>query len=156
MTQNNVKSAKQLDAVLPEIMNELLGSPYVLTTNNIHITVRPEFVDSQFSGLGNLYVWLYHVRIENRGEESVKLINRYWKIIDEKGTIQEVNGEGVVGEQPTILPSNGFQYESGVHLRHPSGIMTGYYQMQKSNGEIFEVKIPTFSLDVPNAKSVIN
>lgn len=86
----------------------------------------------------------------------MKLINRYWKIIDEKGIIQEVNGEGVVGEKPVILPNNSFQYESGVHLRHPSGIMTGYYQMQKNNGEIFDVKIPTFSLDVPSIKPVIN
>ncbi len=156
MKQNNLKSSKQLDALLPKIMTELLGNPYSSTTSGIEITVRPEFVDSQFSSIGNLYVWLYNVRIDNRSPESVKLINRYWKIIDEKGTVQEVNGEGVVGDQPVILSNNSFQYESGVHLRHPSGIMTGHYQMQKNDGTVFDVKIPTFSLDVPNAKSVIN
>lgn len=156
MTQNNLKSSRQLDSVLPTITNELLGSPYVSITNGIQITVRPEFIDSQFSAIGNLFVWIYHVRIDNRSLETIKLINRYWKIIDEKGIIQEVNGEGVVGDQPVILSNNSFQYESGVHLRHPSGIMTGHYQMQKDNGELFNVKIPTFSLDIPNTKSVIN
>lgn len=156
MSQNNIKSAKQFDTVLPAIISELLGNSYTSTTDGIQITVRSEFIDSQFSTIGNLYVWLYHVRIDNRSPETIKLINRYWKIIDEKGTVQEVNGEGVVGEQPTILANNSFQYESGVHLRHPSGIMTGHYQMQKNNGEVFDVKIPAFSLDVPNVKSVIN
>ncbi len=155
MTQNNLKSGKNQDAV-SAIMSELLGSPYVSTTSDIEITVRPEFVDSQFSSAGSLYVWIYHVRIDNYSSETIKLINRYWKIIDEKGTIQEVNGEGVVGEQPTILPNNSFQYESGVHLRYPSGIMTGHYQMQRADGTTFNVKIPTFSLDIPNAKLVIN
>lgn len=156
MTQNNLKSAKQLDTLLPTIISDILGSPYTSNTENIQITVRPEFVDSQFSSLGNLYVWIYHVRIDNHSSDNVKLTNRYWKIIDEKGSVQEVNGEGVVGEQPTILSNNSFQYESGVHLRHPSGIMMGHYQMQKSDGTSFNAKIPTFSLDVPNTKTVIN
>ncbi len=96
------------------------------------------------------------MRIDNRSGETAKLVNRYWKIIDEKGVIQEVSGEGVVGEQPIILANNSYQYESGVHLRHPSGIMTGHYQMQKDSGELFNVKIPTFSLDVPSIKPVIH
>ncbi len=152
----NIKSTRQLDTVLPMIANELLGNAYTAITDGIHISVRTEFVDSQFSGTGALYVWMYNIRIDNRGNEAVKLINRYWKIIDEKGTIQEISGEGVVGEQPTILPNNSFQYESGVHLRHPSGIMTGHYQMSKSSGELFDVKVPAFSLDIPNVKTVIN
>ncbi len=156
MKQNNLKSLRQLDTAIPEMMDELFDSPYSLMTNGINITVRPEFVDSQFSAIGNLYVWIYHVRIDNRSNETVKLINRYWKIIDEKGTVQEVSGDGVVGEQPTILPNNSFQYESGVHLRYPSGIMTGHYQMRKDSGEVFTVKVPTFSLDLPSAKLVIN
>lgn len=155
MTQN-IKPSKQLDTVLPTLVNEWLGSPYVAITEGIQVSVRSEFIDSQFSGIGSLYVWMYHVRIDNCSSEAVKLTGRYWKIIDEKGTVQEVSGEGVVGEQPTILPNNSFQYESGVHLRHPSGIMTGHYQMRKSGGELFDVKIPAFSLDVPTVKTVIN
>jgi ApaG protein len=84
------------------------------------------------------------------------LVNRHWRIIDEQGLTQEVDGEGVVGEQPQIISGNAFQYSSGVHLRHPSGIMSGHYQMQKENGEMFEAKIPAFSLDVPSIKTVIN
>jgi ApaG protein len=91
----------------------------------------------------------------------VKLVNRYWRIIDEKGIVQEVNGEGVIGEQPIIAANGSYQYSSGVHLRYPSGIMTGQYKMQKiglvePQDQSFDVKIPTFSLDVPGAKTVIN
>ena len=96
------------------------------------------------------------MRLDNKKTESVKLTSRYWRIIDEQGVVQEVNGEGVVGEQPIIAAGASYQYSSGVHLRHPSGIMTGTYQMQKNNLESFEVKIPTFSLDVPSVKSIIN
>ncbi|NBV06923.1 MAG: Co2+/Mg2+ efflux protein ApaG [Proteobacteria bacterium] len=156
MTKNNIKSSSLNDVFFPSDSGDLISNDYLSITHGIQITVRPEFVDSQFSAIGNLFVWIYHVRIDNRSMETIKLVNRYWKIIDEKGTVQEVNGEGVVGSQPLILPNNSFQYESGVHLRHPSGIMTGHYQMQKNNGELFNTKIPAFSLDVPNAKSVIN
>lgn len=158
MTQRIFKTTKSKlsDTILPSITSGPLDSSYSADTNGIHISVRPEFVDSQFSSIGNLFVWVYHVRIDNYSGETAKLINRYWKIIDEKGVIQEVNGEGVVGEQPVILANNSYQYESGVHLRHPSGIMTGHYQMQKDSGELFNVKIPTFSLDMPSSKSVIN
>lgn len=134
-----------------------INKPYIATTENIQITVWPEFIDSKSSAMGDLFIWAYHVRIDNKSFDSVKLINRYWRIIDEKGIVQEVNGEGVVGEQPIIAPNSSYQYSSGVHLRYPSGIMAGQYQMKKiENGEVFDVKIPTFSLDVPSVKSVIN
>lgn len=129
---------------------------YSEITQNIHITVWPEFIDSKSSIIGDLFIWAYHVRIDNKSSESVKLINRNWRIIDEKGIVQEVRGEGVIGEQPTILAGGSYQYSSGVHLRYPSGIMTGKYQMLKDNLEVFDAKIPTFSLDVPSIKSVIN
>jgi ApaG protein len=133
------------------------GKAYIAITSDVQISVWPEFVDSKSSIIGDLYIWSYHVRIENRKNEPVKLISRYWRIIDEKGGVQEVNGEGVVGEQPIIAANSIYQYSSGVHLRHPSGIMMGKYQMKKvEGGEIFDVKIPTFSLDVPNLISVIN
>lgn len=129
---------------------------YSAITSGIEITVWPEFVDSQVSVLGNLFIWAYHVRIDNRSNEPIKLTARHWKIVDEQGTVQEVDGEGVVGEQPHILPFESFQYSSGVHLRVPSGIMGGHYLMKKENGELIEAKIPAFSLDVPSAKAVVN
>jgi ApaG protein len=142
-------------------MTTLSDKPYIANTNNIEITVWPEFIDSKSSVIGDLFIWAYHIRIDNKSAESVKLTSRYWRIIDEQGVVQEVSGEGVVGEQPLIASGSSYQYSSGVHLRYPSGIMTGHYQMKQLNSltgieETFNVKIPTFSLDVPSVKSVIN
>jgi len=141
----------------PELISQ---KPYISQTNNIKITVWPEFIDSKSSSIGDLFMWAYHVRIENYSKQKIKLINRCWKIIDEKGFIQEVSGKGVIGEQPTINIDSSYQYSSGVHLRYPSGIMTGHYEMltqdQNSADQSFKVKIPTFSLDVPSIKSVVN
>ena len=150
------KSNKPLEEKFSDFSKTFIGKPYVARTDDIIVTVWPEFVDSKSSIIGDLYIWAYHVRLDNKKTESVKLTSRYWRIIDEQGVVQEVNGEGVVGEQPTIAAGASYQYSSGVHLRCPSGIMTGTYQMQKNNLESFEVKIPTFSLDVPSIKSVIN
>ncbi len=150
------KTTKPKEERFLNIIKTSASQQYLATTNNIRITVWPEFIDSKSSVIGDLFIWAYHIRIDNQGSESVKLINRYWRIIDEKGVVQEVNGEGVVGEQPLIEPGAAYQYSSGVHLRYPSGIMKGQYQMKKNNGETFDVKIPTFSLDVPGFKSIIN
>lgn len=141
-----------------EIVDSLgTNQPYTLITSDVLITVWPEFVDSKSSIIGDLYIWAYHVRIDNKRNEAIQLVNRYWRIIDEQGIVQEVNGEGVVGEQPIIAAGASYQYSSGVHLRYPSGIMTGKYQMKKTvGGEIFDVAIPTFSLDVPTITNVIN
>ncbi len=135
----------------------LANKSYSATTENIEITVWPEFLDSKSGVVGDLFVWAYHVRIDNKGADSVQLLNRYWRIIDEKGVVQEINGEGVIGEQPTIASGGVYQYSSGVHLRYPSGIMSGKYQMQKiENNKVFDALIPTFSLDVPSIKNVVN
>ncbi len=130
---------------------------YVAATNNIEITVWPEFIDSRTTIIGSLFVWAYHVRIDNKSNDTVKLVSRYWRIIDEKGGVQEVDGEGVIGEQPIIKPNDTYQYSSGVHLRHASGIMSGKYKMQMIDHDRFlEVRIPTFSLDVPGIASILN
>ena len=134
----------------------LVGKPYVTTTNDVKVTVWPEFIDSKFSAIGDIFVWVYHVRIDNKTTGQIKLVNRYWRIIDEKGNLQEVQGEGVVGETPVIAANSFYQYSSGIHLRYPSGIMTGTYQMKSEDGNLFIVDIPTFSLDVPSAQLVIN
>ncbi len=150
------KSNKTTESFFSAIDERNLKNSYSNTTNDIEITVWPEFIDNQKSVLGNLFVWAYHVRIDNRSSEIVTLLNRHWKIIDEQGAVQEIDGEGVVGEKPTILPGESFQYSSGVHLKLPSGIMGGHYQMQRANGELFEAKIPSFSLDTPLVKNIIN
>jgi ApaG protein len=157
VTQKITKpSNKSLEDLLPKMSPDLSKKLYISNNNNVEISVWSEFIDSQVSAIGSLFVWIYHIKITNKSLEPLRLINRHWKIIDEKGSIQEVDGEGVIGEKPLISPNNNFQYSSGVHLRHPSGIMTGYYQMQKDNGEVIQVKIPTFSLDIPSLKGRIN
>ena len=154
------KSNKPFEENLSDFSNYIINKPYISETGGIQITVWPEFIDSKSSAIGDLFIWAYHVRIDNQSLEGIKLVSRYWRIIDEKGIIQEVTGEGVIGEQPIIDAGKSFQYSSGVHLRHPSGIMTGTYRVLKtginSDKEAFDVKIPTFSLDVPSIKSVIN
>lgn len=129
--------------------------PYTKLTNDINITVWPEFIDSKITMATDLYIWAYHVHIENKSSETIQLISRYWRIIDEKGNLQEVRGDGVIGKKPKITPNSSYQYTSGVHLNYPSGIMSGRYKMKKGD-EFFDVEIPTFSLDVPNVKNVIN
>jgi ApaG protein len=141
---------------LDVIVNEDNAHQYVLNTNDIEIKVRSEYVDSQYGVLNNLYIWAYHVRIENKSDKIVQLISRHFRIIDEKGNIQEVNSEGVVGEKPILAPQASFSYSSGVHLKYPSGIVYGHYEVKLKNGEKFNVKIPAFSLDVPAIKGTIN
>ncbi len=122
---------------------------YSKTTNNIRITVKPTYLDDQSAPTDNNFVWAYHVRIENCGEDTVQLRNRYWKITDSYGRTQEVRGPGVVGEEPVLNPGDAFEYTSGTPLHAPSGIMVGTYEMESQNGDRFEVDIPAFSLDSP-------
>jgi ApaG protein len=140
--------------IAPELLQE---KPYVATTRNIEVSVWPEFIDRKTSQLGNLFIWAYHIRIKNKSREDVKLLSRYWRIIDECGNVQEIEGEGVVGEKPVIASNTTYQYSSGVHLKYPSGIMSGkYYVENTTNKEIFEIIIPNFSLDIPSSKTVLN
>lgn len=80
----------------------------------------------------------------------VRLINRHWRIIDSYGRVREVDGAGVVGEQPLIAPGDVFEYASGAPLTTPSGIMTGHFEMMTPTGQLFLVEIPAFSLDSPH------
>lgn len=121
------------------------------TTDGITVTVRPVFIEEQSSPAEDKYVWAYKVRIENGGTETVQLINRHWKITDDRGRREEVKGPGVVGEQPVLKPGESFEYTSGCPLRTPSGFMVGTYEMQRLDGSRFTVRIPMFSLDSPHA-----
>src|SRR5260370_8336283 len=83
---------------------------YSETTRSINVTVKPFYLDEQSSPAENHYVWAYHVRIENRGKETVQLRRRHWKITDSRGLMQEVRGPGVVGEQPVPAPGASVAY----------------------------------------------
>jgi ApaG protein len=87
---------------------------------------------------------------------SCNLQSRYWKITDENGIVDEVRGPGVVGEQPVLGPGDTYEYSSGCPLDTPSGVMVGTYQMQSAAGELFDVEIPAFSLDLPGMARTLN
>jgi ApaG protein len=129
---------------------------YEETTRSISVSVDPIFLDDQSNPVENRFVWAYHVRIENRGRETVQLRNRYWHITDGFGRVQEVRGAGVVGEQPVLRPGESYEYTSGTPLGTPSGIMRGTYEMEVGGGERFEIVVPAFSLDSPYQGGRIN
>ena len=129
---------------------------YQQTTQSVEITVRPFFLDDQSEPDKSHFVWGYHVTIHNQGGETVQLLNRYWRITDALGKVQEVRGPGVVGEQPVLEPGESFEYTSGCPLSTSSGIMGGFYEMERDGGERFEVTIPTFSLDDPSQRMRLN
>ena len=126
------------------------ASQYEKITRDISVSVRPFYLAEQSAPNEDRFVWAYRVNIENRGLETVQLLNRHWRITDKFGRLQEVRGPGVVGEQPVLRPGEAFEYTSGCPLAAPSGIMTGSYQMTTTGGERFDIDIPTFSLDSPH------
>ena len=129
---------------------------YTKTTHSINITVNPYYLEDQSEPDDQHFVWAYQVTINNFGKESVQLKNRFWKIIDSNGIKQEVRGEGVVGEQPVLIPGDKFEYTSGTPLTTPSGFMEGYYEMETKSGTKFDVSIPLFSLDSPYTSNKLN
>ena len=129
---------------------------YSETTRSISVTVQPFYLEDQSAPADGRYVWAYHVRIENRGDETVQLRRRHWKITDGRGQVQEVRGPGVVGEQPVLGPGQSFEYTSGTPLPTPSGIMVGSYEIETPAGESFSVRIPAFSLDSPHQQVRLN
>jgi ApaG protein len=124
---------------------------YQKVTHDIKITVQPGFLDEQSRPDDGYYVWSYTITIENLSDVAVTLKTRYWRITDSTGKVQEVRGEGVVGEQPTLKPGDSFEYTSGAPLATPSGFMVGSYQMETDQGRAINVDIPLFSLDSPYA-----
>lgn len=129
---------------------------YKKQTNSILITVKPEYREMKSSLFEGVYVWSYHVNIQNLSDNKVQLLGRHWKIVDSYGMQKEVVGEGVVGLKPIIEPGDKFEYASETTLSTPSGIMFGQYKMLDTKGEIFDVEIPAFSLDSPHANATIN
>ncbi|OWZ25522.1 hypothetical protein CCY16_00954 [Wolbachia endosymbiont of Wuchereria bancrofti] len=93
---------------------------------------------------------MYNVKIKNKSLSTIQLLSRHWQIIDYKGKINEIVGAGVIGEQPVIKPGEVFKYTSGTYLNAPSGIMQGKYEfLNEESTKVFEVTIPSFSLDSP-------
>ena len=117
--------------------------------NDIRVDVETAFVPDQSDPGQNRFVFSYTITIRNQGGVPAKLLNRHWVITDSNGKVQEVRGEGVVGEQPHIKPGEGFRYSSGAVLETPVGSMQGAYQMMNDRGETFDAPIAPFRLAVP-------
>ncbi|MDQ7004152.1 MAG: Co2+/Mg2+ efflux protein ApaG [Ghiorsea sp.] len=114
--------------------------------NKIIVSVKTEYLKEQ-SRMGE-YVFTYHICIRNVGEQAAKLLSRKWLITDADGHKTEVQGSGVIGEQPLIQPQAEHQYSSFTVFKTPVGCMQGSYQMQAKDGTLFEVDVPMFTLAV--------
>ena len=129
---------------------------FTAVTRGILVSVEPSYLEGDSDPERNRYVWAYRVVVRNGGETGVQLLSRRWSITDGLGQCREVEGRGVVGVQPTLRPGESFEYTSGCPLATPSGFMVGTYRMVSEDGELFDVAIPAFSLDLPDAGRVLN
>jgi ApaG protein len=129
---------------------------YSAVTRNIAVSVAPFYLEDRSDPAENRFVWGYRITIDNQSNEPVKLLSRYWQITDGTGKVEEVRGAGVVGDQPDLNPGDSYQYTSGCPLSTPSGFMVGRYTMRSKRGELFDVDIPAFSLDLPGKPKVVN
>ncbi|HEY1773067.1 MAG TPA: Co2+/Mg2+ efflux protein ApaG [Gammaproteobacteria bacterium] len=119
------------------------------THNDIRVDVETAYVAAQSDPEQKRFVFSYTITIRNQGGMPAKLLTRHWLITDSNGKVQEVRGEGVVGEQPHIRPGEGYRYSSGAVLETPVGAMQGAYQMVNDQGETFDAAIAPFRLAVP-------
>ena len=126
----------------------------------IQVEVTPQYVENQSISAEQKYVFAYHVDIYNPSHHSVQLMTRHWLITDGNGKLQEVQGEGVVGETPILGPGESYQYSSGAVLSTEVGSMSGHYGMrlileaeEETEGDalMFNAQIPVFTLAVPSA-----
>lgn len=115
----------------------------------LDIRVSARFLDDQSQPTDNRFVFAYTITIENRGSVPARLVSRHWLITDANGKVEEVRGDGVVGEQPWMRPGDSFEYTSGAVLETAVGTMRGSYQMLADDGTRFEAPIPQFTLSVP-------
>ena len=123
--------------------------PFAATTGSITVRVAVSYLPEQSHPALGRWFWAYHVRVENHGDDAVQLISRHWRISDGRGQVSEVEGEGVVGEQPLIVPGGAYDYVSGCPLPTPEGSMVGSYHMVDEDGATFDVAIPQFELVGP-------
>jgi ApaG protein len=120
------------------------------TTQGVTVSVTTSYLPDYSSPAQDHYVFAYRITIRNDSAQTVKLLRRHWHIYDANGTVREVEGEGVVGQQPVLEPGESHQYVSGCNLKTGLGKMTGTYQMERVvDGRLIQVQIPEFTLIVP-------
>jgi len=120
-------------------------------TYDIHVQVEPEYIEEQSSPDEDRYLFAYNITIENNGTIPARLLTRFWRITDANNRVQEVHGEGVVGQKPYLRPGESFAYTSSAIIETPVGCMHGSYQMLADDGIAFDADIPAFTLSIPNA-----
>jgi ApaG protein len=118
-------------------------------TNGILVTVRSEYIPERSSMSARQFAFAYTVRIANQGGAPAQLRSRHWIIADSDGNVQEVRGEGVVGEQPLLEPGQHFEYTSWCVIATASGTMRGTYHMVRPDGDAFDAEIAPFRLGLP-------
>jgi len=123
--------------------------PYEAETDGVVVRVSPAYHDDESSPEDHRFMWSYRIRIENRADRTLQLKTRHWRITDCEGRVQEVNGPGVVGQQPVLPPGGAFEYASGAPLTVPAGVMQGTYRLEDEAGEAILAHIPMFALDSP-------
>ena len=123
--------------------------PDVAVTGDLTVRGAVSYLPEQTAPDQERWFWSYHVRIENGGARTVQLMERYWKIVDGRGNVHEVRGQGVVGEMPVIAPGDSFDYVSGCPLDTSAGSMQGHYIFVDEEGETINAGIPEFSLLSP-------
>ena len=120
-------------------------------TDQIAIEVNTQYLQEQSDPGKDRYAFAYTIDITNHSDEPVKLLKRHWRITDDKDRVEEVIGEGVVGQQPEIPPGHSFQYTSGAIIGTEVGTMQGSYEMLAASGETFKAPVPAFLLAPPHA-----
>ncbi|TNG00271.1 MAG: Co2+/Mg2+ efflux protein ApaG [Gammaproteobacteria bacterium] len=118
---------------------------------SIDVDAKPNYIAAQSDPEQDRYVFSYTITIQNTGNIPARLMTRHWIITNANGEVQEVKGDGVVGEQPLLRPGEGYQYTSGTIMETPVGSMRGSYQMVAEDGTQFDAEIPTFTLAVPGS-----
>ena len=118
--------------------------------SGFQVDVETRFVEAESDPARDRYVFAYTITISNHGDSAGQLLNRHWYVTDAGNQVQEVQGAGVVGEQPRIEPGKAFRYTSAAVIETPVGAMHGHYEFQRDDQHLFEVPIPAFSLSVPN------
>ena len=117
--------------------------------NNIRVDVETRYIEDQSNPEQNYYVFAYTITIQNKGQQSAQLLTRHWVITDSNQKVQEVRGDGVVGEQPLLRPGEQFVYTSGTMLETAVGTMKGSYQMLADDGSQFDATVDEFVLSTP-------
>jgi ApaG protein len=126
------------------VINSLF--PYVAETRGFIVRVSVSYLAEQSVPQRDRWFWAYHIRIENVGDMSAQLLTRHWEIMDGRGAINVVDGDGVIGEQPLIAPGGSYDYVSGCPLSTTTGSMVGCYRMMDEEGTMFDIDIPRFHL----------